>query len=172
VIIVAPGWSGYGLQLLSEAGLTCSIEAGGDFDRPKEEDRTQYEAVESFRKREAGDSNFVLFGVFDAAIGGWDIEGETFIRKKLTLNSTWFRSKEWSVDALITWEESPTDYGQMFSKEVRDGWLGYAGWPSATKMSSPITTKWITYWAHLARKGFTTNGYGLFPSTQTRLPNF
>lgn len=93
VIIVGSGaGGGMASKILSEAGLTVAvIEAGGDFDPAKEEDRTQMRYPWESPRRGSG-TRIRPFGDFDAAIGGWDIEGEPYTRGKDT-NFDWFRSR-------------------------------------------------------------------------------
>lgn len=93
VIIVGSGaGGGMASKILSEAGLTVAvIEAGGDFDPAKEEDRTQLRPPWESVRRGAG-TRIRPFGDFDAAIGGWDIEGEPYTRKNGT-QFDWFRSR-------------------------------------------------------------------------------
>lgn len=93
VIIVGSGaGGGMASKILSEAGLTVAvIEAGGDFDPAKDEDRTQMRYPWESPRRGSG-TRIRPFGDFDAAIGGWDIEGEPYTRGKDT-NFDWFRSR-------------------------------------------------------------------------------
>lgn len=93
VIIVGSGaGGGMASKILSEAGLSVAvIEAGGDWDPAKEEDRTQLRPPWESPRRGAG-TRIRPFGDFDAAIGGWDIEGEPYTRKDGT-QFDWFRSR-------------------------------------------------------------------------------
>lgn len=93
VIIVGSGaGGGMASKILSEAGLSVAVvEAGGDFDPAKEEDRTQMRYPWESPRRGSG-TKIRPFGDFDAAIGGWDIEGEPYTRGKDT-NFDWFRSR-------------------------------------------------------------------------------
>jgi choline dehydrogenase-like flavoprotein len=93
VIIVGSGaGGGMASKILSEAGLAVAvIEAGGDFDPAKDEDRTQMRYPWESPRRGSG-TRIRPFGDFDAAIGGWDIEGEPYTRGKGT-NFDWFRSR-------------------------------------------------------------------------------
>jgi choline dehydrogenase-like flavoprotein len=74
VIIVGSGaGGGMASKILSEAGLTVAVvEAGGDFDPAKEEDRTQLRPPWESPRRGAG-TKVRPFGDFDQAIGGWEI---------------------------------------------------------------------------------------------------
>jgi Choline dehydrogenase and related flavoproteins len=78
-------------KILSDAGLSVAvIEAGGDFDPAKEEFRTQLRWPWESPRRGAG--NRRPFGDFDAAWGGWEIEGEPYTRAPGT-RFDWFRSR-------------------------------------------------------------------------------
>jgi choline dehydrogenase-like flavoprotein len=93
VIIVGSGaGGGMASKILSEAGLSVAVvEAGGDFDPAKEEDRTQLRPPWESPRRGAG-TKIRPFGDFDQAIGGWEIEGEPYTRKDGT-QFDWFRSR-------------------------------------------------------------------------------
>jgi len=93
VIIVGSGaGGGMATKILSEAGLSVAVvEAGGDFDPAKEEDRTQLRWPWESPRRGAG-TRVRPFGDFDAAIGGWDIEGEPYTVAKGS-SFDWFRSR-------------------------------------------------------------------------------
>ena len=93
VIIVGSGaGGGMASKILSEAGLSVAVvEAGGDWDPAKEEDRTQMRPPWESPRR-GGGTRIRPFGDFDAAIGGWDIEGEPYTRKDGT-EFDWFRSR-------------------------------------------------------------------------------
>lgn len=93
VIIVGSGaGGGMASKILSEAGLSVAVvEAGGDWDPAKEEDRTQLRPPWESPRR-GGGTRIRPFGDFDAAIGGWDIEGEPYTRKDGT-QFDWFRSR-------------------------------------------------------------------------------
>lgn len=93
VIIVGSGaGGGMATKILSEAGLSIAVvEAGGDFDPAKEEDRTQLRWPWESPRRGAG-TRIRPFGDFDAAIGGWDIEGEPYTVAEGS-SFDWFRSR-------------------------------------------------------------------------------
>jgi choline dehydrogenase-like flavoprotein len=93
VIIVGSGaGGGMAAKILSEGGLKIAVvEAGGDFDPAKEEDRLQLRWPWESPRRGAG-TRVRPFGDFDAAIGGWDIEGEPYTHKDGT-KFDWFRSR-------------------------------------------------------------------------------
>ncbi|KEO75557.1 GMC family oxidoreductase [Anditalea andensis] len=92
VIIVGSGaGGGMASKILSEAGFSVAvIEAGGDWDPAKEEFRTQLQWPWESPRRGAGTVR--PFGDFDAAIGGWLIEGEPYTLSSGT-KFDWFRSR-------------------------------------------------------------------------------
>lgn len=92
VIIVGSGaGGGMASKILSEAGLSVAVmEAGADFDPAKEEDRTQLRFPWESPRRGAGTVR--PFGDFDAAIGGWEIDGEPYTRGEGS-QFDWFRSR-------------------------------------------------------------------------------
>jgi choline dehydrogenase-like flavoprotein len=92
VVIVGSGaGGGMAAKILAEAGLTVAVlEAGGDFDPAKEEYRTQLKWPWESPRRGANTQR--AFGDFDAAWGGWEIEGEPYTRAEGT-KFDWFRSR-------------------------------------------------------------------------------
>lgn len=92
VVIVGSGaGGGMAAKILSDAGLAVAVmEAGGDFDPAKEEYRTQLRWPWESPRRGAGSTR--PFGDFDAAWGGWEIDGEPYTRKDGT-EFDWFRSR-------------------------------------------------------------------------------
>lgn len=92
VVIVGSGaGGGMAAKILSEAGLTVAVvEAGGDFDPAKEEYRTQLRWPWESPRR--GANTVRPFGDFDAAWGGWEIEGEPYTTASGT-EFDWFRSR-------------------------------------------------------------------------------
>ena len=91
IIVISGAGGGMASKILSEAGLTVAVtESGGDFDSAKDADRTQLRPPWESPGRGAS-TRIRPFGDFDAAIGGWDIEGEPYTRKDGT-QFDWFRS--------------------------------------------------------------------------------
>ncbi len=74
IIVGSGAGGGMASKILSEAGLSVAVvEAGSDFDPAKEEYRTQLRFPWESPRR--GASTTRAFGDFDAAYGGWEIEG-------------------------------------------------------------------------------------------------
>ncbi|SFB54999.1 GMC oxidoreductase [Algoriphagus aquimarinus] len=130
VIIVGSGaGGGMASKILSEAGLSVAVvEAGGDFDPAKEEDRTQLRPPWESPRRGAG-TQIRPFGDFDAAIGGWEIDGEPYTRKGDS-EFDWFRSRmvggrtnHWGR---ISLRFGPNDFKRASIDGLGDDWpIGY-----------------------------------------------
>ncbi|WP_339758788.1 GMC family oxidoreductase [Algoriphagus aquimarinus] len=130
VIIVGSGaGGGMASKILSEAGLSVAVvEAGGDFDPAKEEDRTQLRPPWESPRRGAA-TQIRPFGDFDAAIGGWEIEGEPYTRKGDS-EFDWFRSRmvggrtnHWGR---ISLRFGPNDFKRASIDGLGDDWpIGY-----------------------------------------------
>lgn len=130
VIIVGSGaGGGMASKILSEAGLSVAVlEAGGDFDPAKEEDRTQLRFPWESPRRGSGTPTRP-FGDFDQAIGGWDIAGEPYTRSSGT-SFDWFRSRmlggrtnHWGR---ISLRFGPNDFKRASIDGMGDDWpIGY-----------------------------------------------
>ena len=92
VVIVGSGaGGGMAAKVLAESGLSVAVlEAGGFYDPAQEEYRTQLRWAWESPRRGAGTVR--PFGDFDAAWGGWEIDGEPYNRKEGT-RFDWFRSR-------------------------------------------------------------------------------
>lgn len=130
VIIVGSGaGGGMATKILAEAGLSVAVvEAGGDWDPAKEEDRTQLRFPWESPRRGAS-TRIRPFGDFDAAIGGWDMEGEPYTHKDGT-KFDWFRSRmlggrtnHWGR---ISLRFGPDDFKRKSIDGLGDNWpIGY-----------------------------------------------
>ncbi|MDO8965851.1 GMC family oxidoreductase [Algoriphagus sp.] len=130
VIIVGSGaGGGMATKILSEAGLSVAVvEAGGDWDPAKEEDRTQLRFPWESPRRGAS-TQIRPFGDFDAAIGGWDMPDEPYTRKNGT-QFDWFRSRmlggrtnHWGR---ISLRFGPDDFKRKSIDGLGDDWpIGY-----------------------------------------------
>jgi choline dehydrogenase-like flavoprotein len=91
IIVGSGAGGGMATKILSEAGLNIAVvEAGPFFDPANVEHQTQLKWPWESPRRGAGTTR--VFGDFDAAYGGWDIEGEPYTRNKGT-KFDWFRSR-------------------------------------------------------------------------------
>ncbi len=130
VIIVGSGaGGGMATKILAEAGLSVAVvEAGGDWDPAKEEDRTQLRFPWESPRRGAS-TQIRPFGDFDAAIGGWEMEDEPYTRKDGT-KFDWFRSRmlggrtnHWGR---ISLRFGPDDFKRKSIDGLGDNWpIGY-----------------------------------------------
>ncbi|GAB3222612.1 GMC family oxidoreductase [Algoriphagus aestuariicola] len=130
VIIVGSGaGGGMATKILSEAGLSVAVvEAGGDWDPAKEEDRTQLRFPWESPRRGAS-TQIRPFGDFDAAIGGWEMPDEPYTRKDGT-QFDWFRSRmlggrtnHWGR---ISLRFGPDDFKRKDIDGLGDNWpIGY-----------------------------------------------
>lgn len=129
VVIVGSGaGGGMASKILANAGLSVAImEAGGDFDPAKEEYRTQLRWPWESPRRGAGTVR--PFGDFDAAWGGWEIEGEPYTKAPGT-EFDWFRSRmlggrtnHWGR---ISLRFGPKDFKRKSIDGLGDDWpIGY-----------------------------------------------
>ncbi len=91
IIVGSGAGGGMAAKVLAESGFKVAIlEAGGDFDPAKDEYRTQLRFPWESPRR--GGSSQRVFGDFDAAWGGWELEGEPYTRAAGT-RFDWFRSR-------------------------------------------------------------------------------
>jgi choline dehydrogenase-like flavoprotein len=92
VIIVGSGAGGgmAAYQLTKAGAKVCLLEAGGFYDPADPKYITQLKGPWESPRRGAGTNR--AFGDFDAAWGGWEIEGEPYTRKNGT-KFDWFRSR-------------------------------------------------------------------------------
>ena len=130
VIIVGSGaGGGMATKILAEAGLSVAVvEAGGDWDPAKEEDRTQLRFPWESPRRGAS-TQLRPFGDFDAAIGGWEMPDEPYTRKNGT-QFDWFRSRmlggrtnHWGR---ISLRFGPDDFKRKSIDGLGDNWpIGY-----------------------------------------------
>jgi choline dehydrogenase-like flavoprotein len=129
VVIVGSGaGGGMASKILSEAGLSVAVvEAGPDYDPAREEDRTQLRPPWESPRRGANTQR--PFGDFDAAFGGWEIEGEPYTRAEGT-KFDWFRSRmlggrtnHWGR---ISLRFGPNDFKRGDIDGLSDSWpIGY-----------------------------------------------
>ena len=128
VIVGSGAGGGMAAKVLADAGLSVAVlEAGGDFDPQKEEYRTQLRWPWESPRR--GARTVRPFGDFDAAWGGWEIEGEPYTRANGT-EFDWFRSRmvggktnHWGR---ISLRFGPKDFKRKNIDGLGDNWpIGY-----------------------------------------------
>lgn len=128
IIVGSGAGGGMASKILSEAGLSVAVvEAGSDFDPAKEEYRTQLRYPWESPRRGANTTR--AFGDFDAAYGGWEIEGEPYTRVRGT-QFDWFRSRmlggrtnHWGR---ISLRFGPNDFKRKSIDGLGDDWpIGY-----------------------------------------------
>lgn len=91
IIVGSGARGGMATKILSEAGLNIAvIEAGPFYDPADPEQKTQLKWPWESPRRGAGSTR--VFGDFDSAYGGWDIEGEPYTSEAGT-KFDWFPSR-------------------------------------------------------------------------------
>ena len=130
VIIVGSGaGGGMATHVLAEAGLNIAVvEAGPFFDPADPKTRSQLKAPHESPRRGAS-TRFRPFGDFDAAYGGWDIEGQPYTSAEGT-EFMWFRSQmlggrtnHWGR---ISLRFGPKDFKKKDVDGLGDNWpIGY-----------------------------------------------
>jgi choline dehydrogenase-like flavoprotein len=125
ICIVGSGaGGGMAAKILSEAGLKIALlEAGPKYDPANPEQMTQLKWPYESPRRGAGTTR--AFGDFDAAYGGWEIEGEPYTTKQGT-KFDWFRSRmvggrtnHWGR---ISLRFSPRDFKHKSYDGLGDDW--------------------------------------------------
>ena len=129
VIIVGSGaGGGMATKILSETGLKIAVvEAGPFFDPADPDQMTQMKW--SYESPRRGSSIHRAFGDFDAAYGGWDIDGEPYTNHEGS-NFRWFRSRmlggrtnHWGR---ISLRFGPKDFKRYDQDGLGDNWpIGY-----------------------------------------------
>lgn len=129
VIIVGSGaGGGMATKILSEAGLKIAVvEAGPFFDPADPDQMTQMKW--SYESPRRGSSIHRAFGDFDAAYGGWDIDGEPYTNHEGS-SFRWFRSRmlggrtnHWGR---ISLRFGPKDFKRYDQDGLGDNWpIGY-----------------------------------------------
>ncbi|EON78792.1 Glucose-methanol-choline (GMC) oxidoreductase:NAD binding site [Lunatimonas lonarensis] len=128
IIVGSGAGGGMASKILAEAGLAVAVvEAGADFDPALDEHRTQLRFPWESPRRGAGTVR--PFGDFDAAIGGWEIDGEPYTRGQGS-EFDWFRSRmlggrtnHWGR---ISLRFGPLDFKRKDLDGMGDNWpIGY-----------------------------------------------
>ena len=92
VIVGSGAGGGMAAKILSESGLTVAVlEAGPYFDPAKDEYRSQLRPAWESPRRGAS-TPLRNFGDWDAAYGGWELDGEPYTKAEGT-EFGWFRSR-------------------------------------------------------------------------------
>ncbi|MDC0592029.1 GMC family oxidoreductase [Balneolaceae bacterium] len=128
VIVGSGAGGGMAAKVLSESGLKVAVvEAGPFFDPANDTQRTQLRNPWDSPRRGAGSTR--VFGDYDAAYGGWEIDGEPYTRKNGT-RFDWFRSRmlggrtnHWGR---ISLRFGPLDFKRKDVDGLGDNWpIGY-----------------------------------------------
>ena len=128
VIVGSGAGGGMAAKVLSESGLKVAVvEAGPFFDPANDAQRTQLRNPWDSPRRGAGSTR--AFGDYDAAYGGWEIDGEPYTRKNGT-RFDWFRSRmlggrtnHWGR---ISLRSGPLDFKRKDVDGLGDNWpIGY-----------------------------------------------
>jgi choline dehydrogenase-like flavoprotein len=128
VIVGSGAGGGMAAKVLSESGLNVAVvEAGPFFDPANDAQRTQLRNPWDSPRRGAGSTR--VFGDYDAAYGGWEIDGEPYTRKNGT-RFDWFRSRmlggrtnHWGR---ISLRFGPLDFKRKDVDGLGDNWpIGY-----------------------------------------------
>lgn len=92
IIVGSGAGGGMAAKILSESGLTVAVlEAGPYFDPALDKDRTQLRPAWESPRRGAS-TPLRNFGDYDAAYGGWELDGEPYTTAEGT-DFGWFRSR-------------------------------------------------------------------------------
>ena len=128
VIVGSGAGGGMAAKVLSESGLKVAVvEAGPFFDPANDAQRTQLRNPWDSPRRGAGSTR--VFGDYDAAYGGWEIDGEPYTHKNGT-RFDWFRSRmlggrtnHWGR---ISLRFGPLDFKRKDVDGLGDNWpIGY-----------------------------------------------
>lgn len=128
IIVGSGAGGGMATKILSEAGLNIAvIEAGPFYDPANPEQQNQLKWPYESPRRGAGSTR--PFGEYDAAYGGWEIEGEPYTRAPGT-KFDWFRSRmlggrtnHWGR---ISLRFGPLDFKRKDHDGLGDNWpIGY-----------------------------------------------
>ena len=128
VIVGSGAGGGMAAKVLSESGLKVAVvEAGPFYDPANDAQRTQLRNPWDSPRRGAGSTR--VFGDYDAAYGGWEIDGEPYTRKNGT-RFDWFRSRmlggrtnHWGR---ISLRFGPLDFKRKDVDGLGDNWpIGY-----------------------------------------------
>ena len=128
IIVGSGAGGGMSTKVLADAGLKIAVVEAGPFYDPKDPDHmTQLKWPWESPRR--GANNIRAFGDFDAAFGGWEIEGEPYTHKNGT-KFDWFRShmlggrtNHWGR---ISLRFGPKDFKHKDVDGLGDNWpIGY-----------------------------------------------